>query len=246
MTIPEILEDSCQTDGDRNHCRDEDCRNQEIGESKQSVELVRTVDKRAKRHPYIKVRRSQHKVAHECKNLPTFCSSTAINSGCMNPYLSGMSRHTTLLPFSTELNRFDNLTLCARSITKIISAHTICSSDTTVIASGARPAESASTPGHPENTSSAVGLRSRFRLQTNSARVNFNHLNGTPSRRRLESAHCRRSSGSCRLTVHRRTPRLAVSRARCGPGRVFAQAGFEAAAVTAVKLPRRAPYDPTH
>jgi len=113
--------------------------------------------------------------AHDRKNLPTFCSSTAMSSGCINAYLSGMSRHITLFPFRREPNFFDNLTLCARSMTKIISAHVICSSDTIVIASAARPAESASMPGQQENTCSAVGLRSRFRLQMNSARVNFHH-----------------------------------------------------------------------
>jgi len=117
--------------------------------------------------------------AHDRKNLPALCSSTAMSSSCINAYLSGMSRQTTVFPFRSEPNFFDNFTLCARSMTKIISAHAICSADTSVIASGARPAESASTPSQEENTSSAVGLRSRFRLQMNSARVNLSYTKVT-------------------------------------------------------------------
>lgn len=131
--------------------------------------------------------RDRRPSAHGGKNLPTFCSSTAISSGCINEYLSGMSRHITLFPFRREPNLFDNLTLWARSMTKIISAQAICSSDTTVIASGARPAESASTPSRRENISSAVGLRSRLRLQMNNALVNFKHPKGQGIGRSLEA-----------------------------------------------------------
>lgn len=48
------------------------------------------------------------------------------------------------------------------------SAHSIKSADTGVGASLFVPAEIASTPGYEENTTSAVGLRSRFWLHTNS------------------------------------------------------------------------------
>lgn len=116
--------------------------------------------------------------AHGGKNLATFCSSRAMSSGCINEYLSGMSRHMTRFPFSREPNLLVNFDLWVRSMTKMICAHAICSSDTIVIASGARPAESASTLRQRENTSSAVGLRSRFRLQMNSARVNYHRLIG--------------------------------------------------------------------
>src|ERR1700733_12283947 len=51
-------------------------------------------------------------------------------------------------------------------MTKIMSAHSICSDDSSVLAPRLRPAESVSTPGHVENTCSAVGLRSWFALQT--------------------------------------------------------------------------------
>ena len=55
-------------------------------------------------------------------------------------------------------------------MTKMTSAHSSRSEDTGVSASGLRPADATSNPGRPENTCSAVGLRSRFWLQTNSTR----------------------------------------------------------------------------
>jgi hypothetical protein len=57
------------------------------------------------------------------------------------------------------------------SIAKMTSAQSMRSTETGFSASGAVPAESASTPSRVEKTASAVGLRSLFLLQTNSALI---------------------------------------------------------------------------
>jgi len=105
-------------------------------------------------------------------NAPAFCNK-AINSRSMNPYPSGMSRQTILFPFKYRPNFFISFALCLRSITNSTSAYFICSSSNGVTASSAKPAESVSTPGHDENTCSAVGLLRRFLLHRNSARIDY-------------------------------------------------------------------------
>src|SRR5688572_30458732 len=56
-------------------------------------------------------------------------------------------------------------------MTRITSAQAISSGVTGVSASGATPADSASTPGTAANTRSAVGLRRRLRAHTKSSRT---------------------------------------------------------------------------
>jgi hypothetical protein len=51
------------------------------------------------------------------------------------------------------------------SMTKMIDAHSSCSEEMGVIASGLKPAEPVSIPGHDEKTCSAVGHLSLFWLQ---------------------------------------------------------------------------------
>src|ERR1700691_335936 len=77
-----------------------------------------------------------------------------------------MSRQMTRLLLRCARKFFASLLRCVFSMTKIMSAHSICSDDSCVVAPRLRPAESVSTPGHVENTCSAVGLRSLFALQT--------------------------------------------------------------------------------
>src|ERR1700689_2927061 len=67
-----------------------------------------------------------------------------------------------------EPKRRFNLRRCTPSIANIKSAHSTRSAEMIVSASGLVPADKTSYPSIPENMASAVGLRRRFRLQTNS------------------------------------------------------------------------------
>ena len=57
------------------------------------------------------------------------------------------------------------------SMTKMMSAHSICSDDKSTLAPLEMPAESVSIPGQVEKICSAVGLRRRLALQTNKTLV---------------------------------------------------------------------------
>ena len=67
--------------------------------------------------------------------------------------------------FRCALNRRWSFARWARSMTKMMSAHSTSSAEHGSSASGASPAEAVSTPGRLANTCSAVGERRRLREQ---------------------------------------------------------------------------------
>ena len=89
----------------------------------------------------------------------------------MYSYSSGMSRQMTRLPFKLDWNFRFNLLRWVFSMTKMMSAHSICSDDNGTFAPFEMPAESVSIPGQVEKICSAVGLRSRLALQMKSTLV---------------------------------------------------------------------------
>ena len=114
--------------------------------------------------PFIDLRPRQKRAftaTHDRKNLSAFRSSRTISSGCINVYLSEISRQTSRLPFRHMPNFFDSLTLCARSITKIISAHATCSIETVVVASGCNARGICFDQANSKTPSPAVGLCAR-------------------------------------------------------------------------------------
>src|SRR6188474_2480685 len=72
----------------------------------------------------------------------------------------------TRLPFKLERNFRFSLARWVFSMTKMMSAHSICSDDNGTLAPLEMPAESVSIPGQVEKICSAVGLRRRLALQT--------------------------------------------------------------------------------
>jgi hypothetical protein len=94
-----------------------------------------------------------------------------------------------------EPNRRFNLRRCTPSITKIKSAQSTRSPEMVVSASGLVPADRTVYPSNPEKIASAVGLRRRFRLHTNSRFIQSKYY------------------------LHR--PCLAMTRQRARKGRVF-------------------------
>jgi len=89
-----------------------------------------------------------------------------MSSGCMYSKRSGMPRTTSRLSRNKALYLVVNLDFCTRSITKMMSAHSIKSPLSGVSASLLVPAPIASIPEYVQNTASAVGLRRRFLLHT--------------------------------------------------------------------------------
>jgi hypothetical protein len=81
---------------------------------------------------------------------------------------SGMPNTMIRLVRRADPNRWFSLRRCTASITNTMSAHSIRSADIGVSASGLVPADSTESPSSFENTTSAVGLRQRLRLQMNS------------------------------------------------------------------------------
>src|SRR5688572_23156304 len=79
-----------------------------------------------------------------------------------------MSRQTMRLPPRCGWKRTDSLERCARSITKIRSAHCSSSGVSGLSAPTFSPADAVSMPGQFAKTCSAVGLRRRFWLQRKS------------------------------------------------------------------------------
>ena len=77
----------------------------------------------------------------------TFDLRMSTNSGSINAYLSGMSRHTTRLFLSDERNCADSFWRCVFSMTKMMSAHSTSSTDNGVSASGLVPAYAVSISG---------------------------------------------------------------------------------------------------
>jgi hypothetical protein len=69
-------------------------------------------------------------------------------------------------------------------MTKMMSAHSICSDDNGTFAPFEMPAESVSIPGQVEKICSAVGLRSRLALQMKSTLVTLALVSGDGAHRR--------------------------------------------------------------
>ena len=96
------------------------------------------------------------------RNGETLAYRSFTRNGSMYSYSSGISRQMMRFPFRLERNFFDNLFLCAFSMTNTSSAQSRSAGVTGFCAPAFNPAEATSSAGSHENTCSAVGLRSRF------------------------------------------------------------------------------------
>ena len=156
----------------------------EVQDSRCVIELIRTASAYAR--PSLRGRSAPRR---RCRSTRACRSCTS--SGCMNPWLSGISRQITRA-LRCRLNRLDNLVRWAFSMTNTISAHSSRSGVQGTSASLPKPADITSRPASAAKTCSAVGLRSRFRPHRNRMRAVRVPLTAAPaSAARAAPRRCR-------------------------------------------------------